>query len=274
VSGAAVALALAAAIVHALWNVLVGGAREPRPAAAVAMLAGVCVAAPLAVATWDVETAAVPWIVASALLELAYVVLLAAAYERAAVAVVYPIARGAAPPLVLAAAVLTGASTDAGQLGGVALVVAGIALVRGSGVAGLGRRDLLLALSVAATIAGYTLVDKRGLEHASPVPYLEAVMVGPALAYTLFVARRMGAPAVRAAVGRGSLLAGACMFGAYALVLAALQRAPAAPVAAVRESSIVMAPLFAAVLLRNPIGRRGLLGAAAAAAGVAVVALA
>jgi drug/metabolite transporter (DMT)-like permease len=156
----------------------------------------------------------------------------------------------------------------------VALVVAGIALVRGSGVAGLGRRDLLLALSVAATIAGYTLVDKHGLEHASPVPYLEAVMIGPALAYTLFVARRMGAPAVRAAVGRGSLLAGACMFGAYALVLAALQRAPAAPVAAVRESSIVMAPLFAAVLLRNPIGRRGLLGAAAVAAGVAVVALA
>jgi drug/metabolite transporter (DMT)-like permease len=273
VSGAAVALALAAAIVHALWNVLVGGAREPRPAAAVAMLAGVCLAAPLAVATWDVETAALPWIVASALLELAYVVLLAAAYERAAVAAVYPIARGAAPPLVLAA-VVTGASTDAGQLGGVALVVAGIALVRGSGVAGLRRPELLLALSVAATIAGYTLVDKHGLEHASPVPYLEAVMVGPALAYTLFVARRMGAPAVRAALGRGSLLAGGCMFGAYALVLAALQRAPAAPVAAVRESSIVMAPLFAAALLRNPIGLRGLLGAVAVAAGVAVVALA
>jgi drug/metabolite transporter (DMT)-like permease len=226
------------------------------------------------VVTWDVAAAAAPWMVASALLELAYVVLLAAAYERASVGAVYPVARGAAPALVLAAAVVTGTATDAGQLVGVALVVAGIALVRGSGVAGLSRRDLLLALSVAATIASYTLVDKHGLEHASPVPYLEAVMVGPALAYTLFVARRMGVPAVRAAVGRGSLLAGACMFGAYALVLAALQRAPAAPVAAVRESSIVMAPLFAAALLRNPIGRRGLLGAAAVAVGVAVVALA
>jgi drug/metabolite transporter (DMT)-like permease len=274
VSGAALALALAAAIVHALWNVLVGGAREPRPAAAVAMLAGVCVAAPVAAVTWDVESAALPWIVASALLELAYVVLLAAAYERASVGAVYPVARGAAPPLVLAAAVLTGSSTDGGQLGGVALVVAGIALVRGSGVTGLSRRDLLLALSVAATIAGYTLVDKHGLRYGSPVPYLEAVMVGPAIAYTAFVARRMSVPAVRAAVGRGSLLAGACMFGAYALVLAALQRAPAAPVAAVRESSIVMAPLLAAALMRHPIGRRGLLGAVAVAAGVAMVALA
>jgi len=274
VSGAALALALAAAIVHALWNVLVGGAREPRPAAAVAMLAGVCVAAPLAVATWDVESAALPWIVASALLELAYVVLLAAAYERASVGSVYPVARGAAPPLVLAAAVATGASTDLGQLGGVALVVAGIALVRGSGVSRLRRRDLVLALSVAGTIAGYTLVDKHGLRYASPVPYLEAVMVGPAIAYTAFVVRRMGVPAVRTAVGRGSLLAGAGIFGAYALVLAALERAPAAPVAAVRESSIVMAPLLAAAMMRHPIGRRGLLGALAVAAGVAMVALA
>jgi drug/metabolite transporter (DMT)-like permease len=274
VSGAALGLALAAAIVHALWNVLVGGARDPRPAAAVAMLAGVVVAAPAAVAWWDVRAAAVPWIAASAVLELAYVVLLAAAYRRASVGVVYPVARGAAPPLVLAAAVATGASTSAGQLAGVALVVAGIALVRGARVAGLGRHDLLLALSVAATIAGYTLVDKRGLEHASPVPYLEAVMVGPALVYGLYVARRAGWPALRAAAGRTSLLAGVCMFGAYALVLAALERAAAAPVAAVRESSIVMAPLLAALLLRHPIGRRGLLGAMVVAAGVALVALA
>jgi drug/metabolite transporter (DMT)-like permease len=274
VSGTALGLALAAAIVHALWNVLVGGARDPRPAAAVAMLAGVAVAAPAAVAWWDVRAAAVPWIAASAVLELAYVVLLAAAYRRASVGAVYPIARGAAPPLVLAAAVVAGASTSGGQLAGVAMVVAGIALVRGAAVAGLGRRDLLLALSVAATIAGYTLVDKRGLEHASPVPYLEAVMVGPALAYGVYVARVAGWPALRAAAGRTSLLAGVCMFGAYALVLAALDRAAAAPVAAVRESSIVMAPLLAALLLRHPIGRRGLLGAVVVAAGVALVALA
>jgi drug/metabolite transporter (DMT)-like permease len=234
VSGTALGLALAAAIVHALWNVLVGGARDPRPAAAVAMLAGVVVAAPAAIVFWDVRAAAVPWIAASAVLELAYVVLLAAAYRRASVGVIYPIARGAAAPLVLAAAVVVGVSTS----------------------------------------AAYTLVDKRGLEHASPVPYLEAVMVGPALVYGLYAARGAGWPALRAAAGRTSLLAGFCMFGAYALVLAALERAAAAPVAAVRESSIVMAPLLAALLLRHPIGRRGLLGAMVVAAGVALVALA
>jgi drug/metabolite transporter (DMT)-like permease len=243
-------------------------------AVAVAMAAGVLVAAPVAVATWHVESAAIPWIAASALLELVYVVMLAAAYEHASVGVVYPIARGAAPPMVLAAAVATGAATTAGQLSGVALVAAGVLMVRGAGAATLRRGDLLLALSVAATIAGYTLVDKQGLAYASPVAYLEAVMAGPALAYGLFVGRRMGAAALRSAVGRGSLLAGVGMFAAYALVLAALQRAPAAPVAAVRESSIVMAPLFAAALFHHRIGRRGLAGAAAVAAGVALVALA
>ena len=273
-SSTALALALAAAVVHALWNVLVGGAREPRPAAAVAMLAGVCVAAPAAVATWDVQAAAVPWIVASAMLELAYVVLLAAAYERASVGAVYPVARGAAPPLVLAAAVVTGTPTNAAQLCGVALVVAGIALVSGSAVAGLRRLELLLALSVAATIAGYTLVDKHGLQYASPVPYLEAVMIGPAIAYTVFVARAHGR-ARRSGGGRQRFAAGGRLHVRRLCAGAggASARA-AAPVAAMRETSIVMAPLLAAALLRHPMGRRGLLGAVVVAAGVAVVALA
>jgi hypothetical protein len=66
VSTAALALALSAALVHALWNVLVGGARDPQPAAAVAMLASVAVGLPLALATWDVQAGVVPWAAASA----------------------------------------------------------------------------------------------------------------------------------------------------------------------------------------------------------------
>ena len=73
-------------------------------------------------------------------------------------------------------------------------------------------------------------------------------MVWPALAYAGWVASRDGAAALRAAAGRSALVAGVGMFAAYALVLAALQRAPAAAVSAVRESSIVVAPLLAAAL--------------------------
>ena len=272
-SADALALALAAALVHALWNVLVGSARDPRPAAAVAMLVGVAAGLPLAVATWDVQRAAIPWIVASGVLELAYIAFLAAAYRGASVSVVYPIARGAAPPLVLAAAVATGAAASAAQVVGVFLVALGIGVVA-AGADRAAPREIGLALAVAGTIAGYTLVDKHGLQYGSPVPYLEAVMVWPSLIYAGWCAKRDGLPALRAAAGRSSLIAGIGMFGAYALALAALKRAPAASVSAVRETSIVMAPLLAAMLGRARVDRRTLAGAVVVAAGVVVITLA
>ena len=35
------------------------------------------------------------------------------------------------------------------------------------------RRGVLLALAIAGTIAGYTLTDNQGIEHASAIAYLE-----------------------------------------------------------------------------------------------------
>ena len=76
-------------------------------------------------------------------------------------------------------------------------------------------------------IAAYTLVDAEGVERADPVAYLALVILPAAALYPL-VARR--APDL----GARSALTAAATLGAYLLVLAAL-RAPAAPVAAVRE---------------------------------------
>ena len=72
----------------------------------------------------------------------------------------------------------------------------------------------------------------------------------PALAYLLMVRRRRPAREIRAAFGPISVLVGCGMVGAYALALAALTHAPAAPVSAVRESSVLIATAFAAVVLR------------------------
>src|SRR5205085_8217993 len=119
--------------------------------------------APVAALAWDVEGRAVPYVVASAALELVYFALLAAAYARAELSLVYPLARGLAPVLVLAIAVaFLGAGSSAAQVAGVLAVGGGVLLVRGLG----GERDAAgtaLAVAVAACIAGYTLVDKDGL---------------------------------------------------------------------------------------------------------------
>ena len=60
---------------------------------------------------------------------------------------------------------------------------------------------------------------------------------------------------------------------AYALILIALTSAPAASVAAVRESSVVIAAILGAVVLHERGGRTRLLGSAVVASGVALVVL-
>jgi len=214
----ALALALAAAVVHALWNLLTARAGESQIAAGVALGIGAAAFAPLALLTWDVRAGVAPYAVASVALELAYLVLLATAYQRAPLSVVYPVARGTAPVLVL-------------------------------------------AISVAA------------LDHAAAVPYLELVMAPTAVLYVAGAAVLRGPRALAAELRPSTAIAGLGMFGAYALVLAALARAAAAPVAAVRESSVVIATALAAVVLHD-VGRRRWLGAVLGVAGIAAIALA
>ena len=83
--------------------------------------------------------------------------------------------------------------------------------------------------------------------------------------------RVKGVDAVRRAVNASSLVAGVCTFGAYALVLAALQRASAPSVAAVRETSVVIAALLAAVVLKEQVTRWRFLGAITVVAGIALL---
>jgi drug/metabolite transporter (DMT)-like permease len=300
-------LVLGSATLHAVWNVLLAGAPDTRAATAgaLAILAAVCL--PLAVVTWDFEAQVLPYITASVVLEIAYFVLLAAAYSRADLGVVYPIARGAAPVLVLVAAFVAGrGDPSALQVAGVVLVAAGVVILRG-GAAPAEGRDVVLALAVGATIAGYILADDAGLDHAATLPYLCVVVGVPGLVYaaayaasagrrsvhTLGFATRLGlglvdarrrrragrrhaaregAAALRAQITTRTATIAAAMVAALGLALAALELADPAPVAAIREGSVVIAAVLAPKLLGERGGRARLAGAAAVFAGVAAVA--
>src|SRR5436190_18027140 len=144
----ALLLALAAAAIHACWNVLLSGSEDTHSATAVAIVVGVIVFAPVAALTWRVQRAAVPYIAASSALELLYLVLLVTGYARAAMSFIYPIARGSAPVVVLAVSVLAlGTSVSELAALGVVVIAVGIVLERGLRTSG-GVRDLALALSV------------------------------------------------------------------------------------------------------------------------------
>lgn len=268
----ALLLALAAACVHALWNILLARAKDVEAATAVAVVVAEVVFLPVAIVLWHAHRAVIPFVVASAALQLVYFTLLPMAYRLAELSVVYPIARGTAPVLVLVIGVVAlGRTTSAGQVVGVCLVGAGVLLVRG-----LGRtpgRGVPLGLLIACVIATYTLVDKDGVKHAGAVPYLELTMLGPCLVYSSTVARVKGLRALRNAWGPATVVAGIATFGAYALVLLALQRAAAAPVAAVRETSVVIAALLARRVLRETVGAPRIAGAVAVAGGIALLSL-
>jgi drug/metabolite transporter (DMT)-like permease len=269
----AFAFALGAAVLHAFWNLLIARARDVEAATAIALLSSVLLFGPIAAVVWRAESSVWPFIAVTSTLQLLYFVLLATAYTRAELSVVYPIARGTAPVLVLVVGVVAlGVGASAAQAVGVCLVGLGVLLVRGLSA----RADVtgtLFGLAIAGTIAAYTLVDKRGIEHAGPIPYLELAMVPAALAYSGAVLVRRGAAPLRAELRPAPVAAGIVSFVAYVLVLAALARASAASVAAVRETSILIATALAARFLHEHVSRERLAGAAIVVTGVVLVTL-
>jgi drug/metabolite transporter (DMT)-like permease len=263
----ALALALGAAGLHALWNLLLAREEDTEAGLAIALLALVATLALPAALTWRVEGAAVPFVLASAALELAYVALLAAAYRRYELSLVYPVARGLAPVLALAVVVAVGgARPSALGVAGVAAIAAGVLLVR---VARGSLPGLVFGAVIAAAIAGYTVVDRYGIRHAAAGPYLLLVMLGPALVYPLAV----GQHRLRAALAPATVLVGAASAAAYLLVLLALRLASAPAVAAVRETSVVIATGAAAAFLGERVGAARLIGALLVTGGVALLAL-
>jgi len=269
----AVALALGAAFLHAGWNVLLAGSRDTAAATAGLLSWGIALLAVPALLTGGVSAEAVPFIAASAALELVYFLLLARAYAGGELSVVYPVARGSAPVVVLVfSAIALKESVPLGAVVGVLAIGAGVVLV------GLGafhfrfamesaqpRRDLLFGLAIGAVIASYTVVDSEAVERADPIAYLALVVAPCALVYPLVTRTRPD-------LGVRTALTAAATFGAFLMVLAAFRLAPAPPVAAVRETSVVIAALFAAVFLQEAVGVRRVAGALCVVAGVAAIA--
>jgi uncharacterized membrane protein len=263
VSGGAVALALGAAVLHAGWNALLAGSRDTAASTAGVLIFGVALLAVPALITGGVSADAVPFIAASAALELVYFVLLARAYAGGELSVVYPIARGSAPVVVLVfGAIALKEDVPLGAAVGVLAIAAGVMLV---GWPWRPARDLLFGLAIGAVIASYTLVDSEAVEHADPIAYL-CLVVAPCAALYPAVTR------TRPDLSARTALTAAATFGAFLMVLAAFRLAPAAPVAAVRETSVVIAALLAAVFLHEQVGPRRLGGALLVVAGVAAIA--
>jgi uncharacterized membrane protein len=268
----ALVLALASAVASAVWNLLLKLADDTEAATAVAITLGVLLFAPT-LAFGSIPAAAWPFIAVSALLQLAYFALLATAYRRAELSLVFPLARGMAPVLVLLIGLVAlHVRASGGELAGVLLVAAGAVAVRGIRLAG-GFADTGIALLISVCVAGYTLIDKHGVSLASPFAYFEVVMVLLGVPYLAMVARAKGLQSLRRELRPRTAVLGILIIGGYDLALAGLRLTAAAPVAAVRESSVVIGTALAAIVLRERVGPARFGGACLVAAGVTLLAL-
>jgi uncharacterized membrane protein len=121
---AALVFALMSAVSSAVWNLLMKRAADTEAASAVAIAAAVILFAP-ALALGSIPAAAWPFLAGSAVLEFAYFALLAAAYRRSEMSLVFPLARGLAPVLVLLIGLVAlHVRVSGGELAGVLLIAA------------------------------------------------------------------------------------------------------------------------------------------------------
>ncbi len=266
---------------HSAWNLALKSEPRRLEASLLALGAAVLLSAPVLLFHPLTEVSARVWglVLLSAAFETAYLLTLTAAYEVGDLSLVYPIARGSAPLVVMPMAVLIlGERVSASGLCGIALVVGGIVvshsgLFRSAAASGA-RPAAALALLTGVMIAGYSLVNKVGVATTPVLLWAFLVLtVDAVLLLIVLRARgrlewpRGGAPRWRAAA------IGVLMLAAYLAVLRALSLAPVSYVVAGREVSIVVTTLAGALLLHERHSRPRVAGAVVIFAGLVVLAL-
>lgn len=274
-------LILAAAALHAAWNTGVKAAGTPALATARLCLGGMIIAVLALPFLPQPAPAAWPFLIASTIVHVAYFALTAAAYARVDLSIAYPMMRGGGVMVTTLVSPLVFAdSLPPLGLGGVLVVVVALAgLAATAGQRAFGPRGLGIVTANALVIGAYTMLDGLGARASgAPLAYTLWVFALGALGNLGLLALTEGR-AFLAQLGRardlGLGIAGACAsVGSYGLVLTAMTLAPVALVAALRETSMLFATGFAALLLHEKVGGRRVAAACAVAAGAVMIKLA
>ena len=266
-------LALGAAVLHASWNLWVkqSGDRfialwgQMTMAGIGCLVIVVATGFPISYVWWPV--------LVSGIIHVYYVVALARAYDIGDFSVTYPIARGCGALLAaIGGFVVLDDSLSALSLLGLACAIAGIVTIAGRA----DRDHVRAALTVAATIGAYSLVDSHGARVNDDAVYPLLLFVSAAVFITLhgFMAGRRDdmALALRTQWPRFGL-AGAASALTYWMVLTAVKDAPVGYVTALRESSVVIVALVGTRFLGETQMKRRVIASAVTVAGLTLLIL-
>jgi drug/metabolite transporter (DMT)-like permease len=253
---------LFAAACHAGWNAAIKTGLDPLASTVLITTGAGIVSLALMPFAGLPPAAAWPWVVASVVIHLFYFIGLSEAYQAGDLGQVYPLARGTAPLMTAGATtLLLGEKLNAVGWIGIVTLATGVLLLslRGGRAAAerhLDRRAVLFALFSAVTICLYSVVDGIGGRTAGdPHPYTLAMFVGNALIVAVYFLGRRGVAALGPLpkLWPVGLFGGSLQLLSYGIVIWAMTKAPIAPVAALRETSVLFGAVLAFFLLKEPL---------------------
>jgi drug/metabolite transporter (DMT)-like permease len=265
---------LVAAVTHATWNAIAHGIKDQTLAFALIGVGGIVVAIPLVIVAAMPRPDCWPYLAGSIVIHVFYNLLLMRCYRYGEFGQVYPLARGISPLVVtILAAVFVHEHLALLQVGGVLVVSAGLATLVLAGRRP-GRPAFLAAVGTGLTIAAYTTVDGVGVRlSASPVGYIGWLMLLESLCVPMFalVRRRDVVLKQPPRILLAGLAAGALSVLAYGLVLWAQTKGALAPIAALRETSVIFGAIIGTLVFREPFGRTRIAATVLVLAGIVLL---
>jgi drug/metabolite transporter (DMT)-like permease len=277
----AIVLLFLSATMHALWNFLLKSADEKYIAMGWQVILSGILAFGCILITGLPPREMWGWAILSMFLEAVYFILLCIAYSDHDFSLVYPIARGAAPALlVLWAAIFLREKLTAGGYLGLAMIIGGImvigatTLLKGGGGEKPHLHGILTALAVAFIISVYTFVDGRAVRATPVLPYGLSMFVMIPFVTTPYLVHHYGWSGF-ARMWKNQrnylLIGGVLGLVAYMLALFAYTFAPLSYSGAIREVSAVIGAFLGWKFLKEELGGIRVVGAAIVFAGVMVI---
>ncbi|MBP6178838.1 MAG: EamA family transporter [Anaerolineales bacterium] len=278
----ALVLLFLSASMHAMWNFLLKSSEEKYIAMGWQVILSGALSLGLIFFTGLPPRSMWGFAVISMILEAIYFILLCIAYSDHDFSLVYPIARGAAPALLVVwTAIFLHEQLTTGGYIGLALITGGMMVIGATTlIQSNGEkphlRGILTALSVALIISIYTFIDGTAVKNGPALPYGLSMFVMVPFVTTPYLTRKYGWShfADMWNKKRGYLLLGGLLgLVAYMLALFAYTFAPLSYSGAIREVSAVIGAFLGWRFLKEEMGGIRVVGSAIVFTGVMVIAI-
>lgn len=273
-----------AALLHAVWNIILKEARDNLTALWLQMLVTVVYLVPLSLIYFGLPPKeSLPTLIFSGIMQAVYYVLLGKCYQSGNLSIVYPLTRGLAPVFVCIFSVVLGLETLTFPVFlSLLLIVFGIYVVN---MPALNFKNILapfktliqdsstrLSMLVGVVIALYTLSDKVNVRYTSPFTVYAVITLIPTVLLAPLLCKKEKVKAELAGKGKFRIVGiSVFMVAAYCLVLLAMTKCNASYISSIREVSVVFVALYTSLRSKNPDWQPKIIGSVIIFTGIVLV---